>query len=148
MVDRSERPLSTRVGLSARLLQQLGAPSSTLRAVVERFDAAVVVHAGGEVDASNDSTWRRLLVEAAAAAAPDAALIVDLAALKFVSCSALEALSQQSQWCRRHGVQIRLVTEQSAISLVVTASAHGSPIPTFPSVGLALGHEEHVQSTV
>jgi anti-anti-sigma factor len=137
MVDVTGQPTAAHTGLTPRLVRQLGAPSNTMRAFIERDDSAVIVYVGGEVDACNESTWRRLLGEAAAAAAPGAALIVDLTGLKFVSCSALEALIRQSHWCRRHDVQMRVVTEQAVIRQVVGACAPAHEVPIFPSVDLA-----------
>jgi len=138
MVDVAGQLIFVRVGLIPRLLRQLGAPSNTMRGFVERDDSAVIVHVHGEVDACNESTWRRLLGEAASAAAPGAALIVDLTGLKYVSCSALEALIRQSHWCRRYDVQIRLVTEQSVIRKVIRASVPADAMPIFPSIDVAL----------
>ena len=54
--------------LSSRLISELSRARSTLRATTERDGLAVIVSAGGELDASNDATWRRLLSEASAAA--------------------------------------------------------------------------------
>ena len=142
MVDVTGQPIATQIGLTPRLLRQLGAPSSTMRAFVERDDSAVIVYVGGEVDACNESTWRRLLGEAAAAAAPGVALIVDLTGLKFVSCSALEALIRQSHWCRRYDVQMRLVTEQAVIRQVVGACVQAHEMPIFPSVDVALDRSD------
>jgi anti-anti-sigma factor len=142
MADATGQPVATHISLTPRLLRQLGAPSSTMRAFVERDDAAVVVYVGGEVDARNESTWRRLLGEAAVAAAPGAVLIVDLRGLRFVSCSAMEALIRQSHWCRRYGVQLRLVTEQAVIRQVVQACVPAHEMPIFPSVDVALDRSD------
>lgn len=58
--------------LSAKLVSELGAETSTLRAAVQGFEAAVIVYVGGEIDALNDETWRSLLTEASAfASAPN-----------------------------------------------------------------------------
>ena len=64
IADPSFHPLM----LSSRLISELAQARSTLRATTERCDLAVIVSAGGELDASNDAVWRRLLSEAAAAA--------------------------------------------------------------------------------
>ena len=66
IADTSFHPLM----LSSRLISELAQARSTLRATTERCDMAVIVSAGGELDASNDAVWRRLLSEAAAAAGP------------------------------------------------------------------------------
>ena len=51
--------------LSSRLISELAQARSTLRTTIERSGLAVIVSAGGELDASNETTWRRLLSEAA-----------------------------------------------------------------------------------
>ncbi|HWF27318.1 MAG TPA: anti-anti-sigma factor, partial [Mycobacterium sp.] len=43
--------------LSTRLVYELGDPHSTLRATTDRCDAAVLINAGGEIDACNEHTW-------------------------------------------------------------------------------------------
>ncbi len=58
----------TQVTLSARLVSELGDPHSTLRAITQRNGPVVIVRAGGEIDASNEHTWHRLVGEAAAVA--------------------------------------------------------------------------------
>src|SRR6185437_12243913 len=62
--------------LSSRLISELARAHSTLRATTERFGSAVIVNAGGELDASNEATWRRLLSEASAAAGPPGPRVV------------------------------------------------------------------------
>lgn len=66
MADVTGQLPDTRIVLTGRFLRQLGGPASTMRALVERDGAAVVVYTGGEVDARNEIAWRRLLAEAAA----------------------------------------------------------------------------------
>ena len=56
------------VMLSPRLLSELGNPHSTLRATTQRNGPVVIVRAGGEIDASNEHIWQRLVGEAAAVA--------------------------------------------------------------------------------
>ena len=51
--------------LSTRLVYELGDPHSTLRATTDRRGPAVLIYAGGEIDACNEHTWRHLVSEAA-----------------------------------------------------------------------------------
>ena len=83
IADPSFHPLM----LSSRLISELAQARSTLRATTERCDLAVIVSAGGELDASNDAAWRRLLSEAAAAAAPPGPLVVDISGLDFMGAA-------------------------------------------------------------
>src|ERR1700722_12586185 len=61
---------SPQLMLSTRLVSELGDPRSTLRATTDRSDAAVIISAGGEIDACNERTWRRLVSEAASVVVP------------------------------------------------------------------------------
>jgi anti-anti-sigma factor len=142
MVDGAWQPNAAHVIRSPRLVRQLGAPSSTLRAFLEREDSAIFAYVGGEVDACNESTWRCLLGEAAGAVAPGAVLIVDLTGLKFISCGALEILTKQFHWCRRSDIPMRLVTKQEVIRQIVRAHIPTGALPIFPSAMVALGHTE------
>jgi anti-anti-sigma factor len=124
--------------LSSRLISELAQASSTLRMTTERIDRAVIVTAGGELDASNEATWRRLLNEAAAAAGPPGPLVVDASGLDFMGCCAYAALAEEAERCRQHGVQVRLVSNQSAVARVVAACGLSELLPVDASVDAAL----------
>jgi anti-anti-sigma factor len=124
--------------LSTRLVSELSGAHSNLRATIERSGLAVVVCAGGEVDASNDSNWRALLHEAAAMVTPPGAFVVDVESLEFMGCCAYAALSEVAQRCRRSGVDLRLVSRQSIVARVVAASGLGGLLPVYPSEDAAL----------
>ncbi|MDT5132442.1 MAG: hypothetical protein QOE41_1753, partial [Mycobacterium sp.] len=87
-------PSFNHLTLSGRLISELARARSTLRTTIERSGLAVIVHAGGELDASNEATWRRLLSEAAAAAGPPGPLVVDTSGLDFMACCAYAALGE------------------------------------------------------
>jgi anti-anti-sigma factor len=104
IADPSFHPLM----LSSRLISELAQARSTLRATTERCDLAVIVSAGGELDASNDAVWRRLLSEAAAAAAPPGPLVVDISGLDFMGCCAYSALAHsEGVWSQRGAARRR-----------------------------------------
>jgi anti-anti-sigma factor len=92
--------------LSSRLISELAQARSTLRTTIERSDLAVIVSAGGELDASNETTWRRLLSEAAMAAGSPGPLVVDISGLDFMGCCAYAALGEEAERCRRRGVEM------------------------------------------
>jgi anti-anti-sigma regulatory factor len=77
-------PSCNHLMLSSRLISELAQARSTLRMTTERSGLAVIVTAGGELDASNEATWRRLLSEAAAAAGPPGPLVIDTSGLDFM----------------------------------------------------------------
>jgi hypothetical protein len=80
-----DAPLSSpHVTLSTRLVYELGDPRSTLRAATDRRGAAVLIYAGGEIDACNEHTWRHLVSEAAAVVEAPGPLIVDVTGLDFI----------------------------------------------------------------
>ena len=89
--------------LSSRLISELARAHSTLRATTERSGLAVIISAGGELDASNDGTWRRLLSEASAAAGTPGPLVIDTSGLDFMGCCAYAALAEASERSRSAG---------------------------------------------
>jgi anti-anti-sigma factor len=124
--------------LSSRLISELAQARSTLRTTIERSDLAVIVSAGGELDASNETTWRRLLSEAAMAAGSPGPLVVDISGLDFMGCCAYAALGEEAERCRRRGVEMRLVSSQPIVARIVTACGLSELLPVDDSVDIAL----------
>jgi anti-anti-sigma factor len=124
--------------LSSRLISELAQARSTLRTTIERSDLAVIVSAGGELDASNETTWRRLLSEAATAAGSPGPLVVDISRLDFMGCCAYAALGEEAERCRRRGVEMRLVSSQPIVARIVTACGLSELLPVDDSVDIAL----------
>lgn len=124
--------------LSTRLVHDLGDPRSTLRASTDRRGAAVLIYAGGEVDACNEETWRRLVSEAADAIASTGPLIVDVSGLDFMARCAVEVLAKEAESLRRRGVELRLVSPQRIVSRIVDACGLGGVLPTYPTAESAL----------
>jgi len=124
--------------LSSRLVSELAQARSTLRTTIERSDLAVIVSAGGELDASNETTWRRLLSEAATAAGSPGPLVVDTSGLDFMGCCAYAALGEEAERCRRRGVEMRLVSSQPIVARIVTACGLSELLPVDDSVDIAL----------
>jgi anti-anti-sigma factor len=128
----------TRVRLSPRLVSELGDPHSTLRAVTQRSGGVVIIRAGGEVDAANEDTWRRLVEEAAAVATPPGPFIVDINGLDFMGCCAFAVLAAESDRCRGRGVALRLVSCDPGVGRIVQACNLGSILPLHPTIDAAL----------
>jgi anti-anti-sigma factor len=124
--------------LSSRLISELSQARSTLRATTERFGSAVIVTAGGELDASNDAVWRRLLSEASAAAGPPGPLVVDTDGLDFMGCCAYAALAEEAERARERGVEMRVVSAQPVVARIVRASGLTDLLPVDTSVDAAL----------
>jgi anti-anti-sigma factor len=124
--------------LSSRLISELAQARSTLRMTTERIGLAVIVSAGGELDASNEGIWRRLLSEAAAAAGPPGPLVVDTSGLDFMGCCAYAALAEEAEHCHQRGVHLRLVSNQPVVSRMVAACGLGELLPVDESVDAAL----------
>jgi anti-anti-sigma factor len=104
----------------------------------ERSGLAVIVTAGGELDASNEATWRRLLREAAAAAGPPGPLVIDTSGLDFMGCCAYAALAEEAGRCRQRGVEVRLVGNRPLVARIVAACGLGELLPIDDSVDAAL----------
>ena len=131
-------PSCNHLMLSSRLISELAQARSTLRMTTERIGLAVIVTAGGELDASNEATWRRLLSEAAAAAGPPGPLVVDTGGLDFMGCCAYAALAEEAERCRQRGVDVRLVGNQPLVARIVAACGLGELLPIDDSVDAAL----------
>ena len=122
--------------LSTRLVSELGDAHSDLRATIQRSGSAVMICAGGEVDASNESTWRALLSEAAAIVTPPGVFVVDVNGLDFIGCCAYAALTEEAHRCRRRGVDLRLVSRQPIVARIVAACGLNGLLPVYPSAVL------------
>lgn len=131
-------PSYSHLMLSSRLVSELAQARSTLRTTTERIGPAVIVSAGGELDASNDAIWRRLLGEAAAAAGIPGPLVVDTSGLDFMGCCAYAALAEESERCRHRGVEMRLVSNQPVVSRIVSACGMSELLPVDATVDAAL----------
>jgi anti-anti-sigma factor len=138
IIDGSPPSSGSRLTLSTRLVFELGDPHSTLRATTDRRGAAVIIYAGGEIDACNEQTWRHLVSEAASGIAAPGPLVVDVTGLDFMACCAVEVLAEHAESLRRRGVELRLVSPQQIVSRIVDASGLGAMLPIYPTVDSAL----------
>jgi anti-anti-sigma factor len=124
--------------LSTRLVYELGDPHSTLRATTDRFGGAVLITAGGEVDACNEDTWRHLVSEAASVVTPPGPLVVDVSDLDFMGCCAFAVLAEQAQRCHRRGAELRLVSRRPVVARIVKACGLSGALPIYPTTDSAL----------
>lgn len=131
-------PCTARLRLSTQLVAELSDPGSRLRAVAQRSKSAVIVHAGGEVDAFNEGSWRRLLDETAQATQSPGTFVVDVNGMDFMSCCAFEVLADEAQRCRDRRVVLRLVSAQARVGRVVEACGFGDILSVHPTAGAAL----------
>ncbi len=128
----------TQVTLSARLVSELGDPHSTLRATTQRHGPVVIIHAGGEIDASNEDIWRRLVSEAAAVATPPGPFVVDVNSLDFMGCCAFAVLADEAERCRSRGVGLRLVSCNPGVARIIESCGLGGVLPVHPTTDSAL----------
>jgi anti-anti-sigma factor len=131
-------PFTTRVTLSAALIAELGDARSRLKATAQRSDSAVIVNAGGEVDAFNEHIWRRLIGEAAAAAEPPGVLVIDVNDFDFLGCCALHVLTDEAQRCRERGIGVRLVSRRPTTARHIAACGFTGILPVHPTAVAAL----------
>ncbi|BCI88151.1 anti-sigma factor antagonist [Mycobacterium kansasii] len=128
----SSGPASTRLSL------QLGDAQSGLRAVTESTGSAVVVHVGGDIDASNEAVWQRLVTRSAAIAVAPGPFVIDVRDLEFMGSCAYAVLAQESVRCRRRGVNLRLVSNQPIVARTIAACGLRRLLPMYSSVENAL----------
>jgi anti-anti-sigma factor len=124
--------------LSTRLVYELGDPHSTLRATTDRRGPAVLINAGGEIDACNEHTWRHLVSEAVSVVTSPGPLVVDVTGLDFMGCCAFAVLADEAQRCHRRGVELRLVSRQPIVARVVDACGLSLALPIYPTADAAL----------
>ena len=124
--------------LSAGLVAQMSGAGNTLHATIERRGSAVLLYAGGEVDAANESIWRRLLGEAATATAAPGPLLIDTNGLDFMAGCAYAALAEQAYQCRIQGINLCLVSAQRIVARVVGVLKLDTQVPLYHNVDAAL----------
>ena len=131
-------PMSSHLMLSTRLVVDLADEHSKLRATTDRNGPAVLIHTGGEIDASNEDTWRQLVGEAAHLATAPGPFIVDVTGLDFMACCAFAVLAEEAKRCQGRGVELRLVTRQPIVARIVKACRLSGVLPIYPSADAAL----------
>ncbi|OIN79955.1 anti-sigma factor antagonist [Mycobacterium malmoense] len=124
--------------LSTRLVYELGDSHSTLRATTDRSGAAVLINAGGEIDACNEHTWRQLVSEAAGVVTPPGPLVVDVTGLDFMGCCAFAVLADEAQRCRERGIEVRLVSRAPIVARIVDACGLHGMLPIYRTADAAL----------
>jgi anti-anti-sigma factor len=130
--------MSTHLMLSTRLVYELGYPHSTLRATTNRSGPAVLITAGGEVDACNERTWRQLVSEAASVITPPGPFVVDVTGLDFMACCAFAVLAEEAERCHRRSIELRLVSRQPIVTRIVEACGLASVLHIYPTADSAL----------
>ncbi len=124
--------------LSTRLVYELGDPRSTLRATTDRCGAAVIINAGGEIDACNEHTWRHLVSEAASVVTLPGPFVVDVSGLDFMGGCAFAVLADEAERCHRRGIELCLVSRQPIVARIVDACGLGGLLPIYPTADSAL----------
>jgi anti-anti-sigma factor len=131
-------PFATRLTFSEQLVAELGSARSRLRAAGQRSESAVIINAGGEVDAFNHDSWRQLIRETASAAEPPGSFVVDVNDFEFMGCCAFEVLAAEAERCRSRGVTLRLVSRKPATARFAAACGFADILPVHPTAVSAL----------
>lgn len=134
----AEPTSSPHLMLSTRLVYELGDPHSTLRATTDRNGAAVLINAGGEIDACNEHTWRQLVSEAAGVVIPPGPFVVDVTGLDFMGCCAFAVLADEAHRCRERGIELRLVSREPIVARIVDMCGLSRVLPIYPTADAAL----------
>lgn len=109
-----------------------------LRAVTKRTGSSVVVHVGGDIDASNETAWQDLLSRGAAETVAPGPFVIDVCDLDFMGSCGYAALAHEAAECRDRGVTLRLVTRQAIVDRTIAVCGLSPLLPTYPSVETAL----------
>lgn len=134
----AEPMTTTHLMLSTKLVYELGDPNSTLRATADRSGPAVLIYAGGEIDACNEHTWRQLVAEVAGIVAAPGPLVVDVTGLDFMGCCAFAVLADEAKRCRERGIELRLVSREPIVARIVDACGLSGLLPIYPTADSAL----------
>lgn len=134
----AEQLPTTHLMLSTKLVYELGDPNSTLRATADRSGPAVLIYAGGEIDACNEHTWRHLVSEAAGVVIAPGPFVVDVTGLEFMGCCAFAALAEEAKRCQERGIDLRLVSCEPIVARIIDACGLSGMLPIYPAVDSAL----------
>lgn len=131
------------VGSSARASNNSFRPhaagaQSDLRSITESSGSSVVIHVGGDIDVSNESTWRHLLSQTAAQAVAPGSFVIDLRELEFMGSRGYAVLAHEAAQCRSRGITLRLVTSQPIVAQTINACGLRPLVPTYTTVETAL----------
>ena len=118
---------------------QEGPAEDELHVLLERRGSALLVRAGGSIDASNVTVWRRLVGEAAEVATAPGPLIIDTSGLEFMGICAFAVLVEASVGCRRRGIRLCLVSDQQIVARVVAAAGIDAALSFAATVDDVLG---------
>ena len=124
--------------LSKEFAFMTNANDSLLRDTTERRGLAVLLCAGGEIDASNVRTWRQIVRAAAHATAAPGPLVVDTSGLDFMPVCAFGVLVEASQQCRARGIELRLVSSQPITARIIAAARLQAELPLYLHKSAAL----------
>lgn len=116
----------------------MSAGERMLRATTELIGPAMLVHAHGEIDASNVRSWRQLLRATERVTAAPGPLIIDTNALDFMAVCAFGVLIEASEHCRNRGIELRLVSGQKVVARIIAAVRLEAELPVYPHVTAAL----------
>ncbi|MEE6138227.1 anti-sigma factor antagonist [Mycobacterium sp. 050128] len=116
----------------------LGHVPSGLRTVTRRTGSSVVVHVGGDIDASNETAWQDVLSRGAAETVAPGPFVIDVCDLDFMGSCGYAALAHEAAQCRSRGVTLRLVTSQPIVARTIAACGLRPLLPTYASVETAL----------
>jgi anti-anti-sigma factor len=109
-----------------------------LRSFTECTGSAVVVHVGGDIDASNDDAWQRLVSRSASIAIAPGPFVIDVRDVEFMGSCGHAVLAREAEQCRRRGVSLRLVSSQPVVARTIAACGLHRLLPIYPSVDAAL----------
>jgi anti-anti-sigma factor len=129
---------ATHLTLSTKLVYELGDPNSTLRATTDRSGPAVLIYAGGEIDACNEATWRQLVSEAASGVSAPGPFVVDVTGVEFMGCCAFAVLAEEAKRCQERGIDLRLVSYDPIVARIVDACGLSRVLPIYPTADSAL----------
>lgn len=104
----------------------------------EEQSDAVIVRAGGELDAFTVDQLTKHLQEAEDAVTPPAPVLLDLTDLTYLSSAGVAALVIHTQRCAERKTRLRVVADQPAVLRPITLTGADDTIHVVPTLEKAI----------
>jgi anti-anti-sigma factor len=115
-----------------------GGRAPWLRITTQRIGTAVIVDVCGEVDASNEGSWARLLRAISTTSMAPGPIVVDVRGLEFMGLCAFAVLAEEAKQCQRRGIRLRLVSRQPIVARIIRECGLRWLLPVHPTIDRAL----------
>jgi anti-anti-sigma factor len=132
------RPRATEIFRTRAARRRSDTEPTVLHASAECRGSAVIVSVRGEVDATNGDAFDHLVTKMAATCIAPGRLVIDIRGAEFLGSCAYAVLAREAKRCRRRGVRLYLISNQSIVEGTIVACGLRWLLPTYQTVDAAL----------